>query len=147
MQINSSVIKRVKSAIIWKVWWLCDFQEANWWFYEKSFQICWFMFFKIQKLSWMWIIVIITWCNMCPAHFRRLQTLQKELYLAVSWSKVDPPNPLLHYRLLKLFKYSILHNARVMHNVVFFGGGCYMSLFRCHWIRVIFKVFLRCLSD
>lgn len=87
------------------------------------------LFFKIQKLSWMWIIVIITWCNMCPAHFRRLQTLQKELYLAVSWSKVDPPNPLLHYRLLKLFKYNILHNARVMHNVVFLGWGvtCHSS--------------------
>lgn len=114
-------------------------------------------FFKIQKLSWMWIIVIITWCDMCPTHFRGLQTLQKELYLAVSWSKVDaPPNPLLHYRLLKLFKYNILHNARVMHNgffcfvlgfCFFFLGGGYLSLFRCHWIRVIFKVFLRCLSD
>ena len=62
----------------------------------------------------------IIWCNTYPSHLLKLQSLQKKIIRAISWSKFNAPTAsLFHsYGLLKLPEINTYHNAYTMYQVV-----------------------------
>ena len=62
----------------------------------------------------------IIWCNTYPSHLLKLQSLQKKIIRAISWSKFNAPTAsLFHsYGLLKLPEINTYHNACTMYQVV-----------------------------
>ena len=62
----------------------------------------------------------IVWCNTFPSHLTKLQSLQKKIVRAISWSDFTAPSGPLFYKygLMRLSDINIYHNACVLYQVV-----------------------------
>ncbi len=62
----------------------------------------------------------VIWCNTYPSYLKKLESLQKKIIRAMSWSEYNAPTKPLFYRfgLLRLTELNSFHNACVMHQVI-----------------------------
>ena len=63
----------------------------------------------------------IIWDNTYPSHLKKLETLQKKIIRAISWSRANSPTSHLFalYGILRLKEHIYFHNACTMYRVVF----------------------------
>ncbi len=63
----------------------------------------------------------VIWCNTFPSHLRKLESLQKKIIRAISWSGFNTPTrPLFHtFNLLRLTEFNVHQNASMIYQVVY----------------------------